>query len=198
MEAKVSCYADITQCHFLSKHFYRVECQPTPVMLPFLGKTLAKFNVRPNNNLSVSDDEYMAGKALSACYEFRNCHVLRDMFARRALLHLERAGSKFSMEGVSWNVRESALQFEKLARLCLEEAAVTILNSGDGVGHDVERRAGALTQEDLVSRQDLLDFWLSHMPTVDSSELLAGCSRVINHEDPVVLGRVVLQCLVDY
>jgi hypothetical protein len=198
MEAKVSCHPDITMCHFLSKHFYRVECQDEPVMLPFLGKVLAKFNTRPNNNTSVSDDEYMAGKALSACYEFRYCHDIRDMFARRAFIHLERTGNKFSMEGVSWNVRESALQFELLALDVLREAALTILNRGDGVGHDVERRADAMNMPNKITRTDMLNFWLPRFPTVGTAELLSGCSRVICHEDPVVLGRIVLQSLVDY
>jgi hypothetical protein len=168
MEAKVSCFADITQCHFLSKHFYRVDCQDEPVMLPFLGKVLAKFNVRPNNNSSVSNDEYMAGKALSACYEFRYCHELRNMFARRAFIHLERTGNSFSMEGVSWNVRESALQFELLALETLREAATAILNIGDGVGHDVERRAALMSQPNKVNRTDMLNFWLTKFPTVSS------------------------------
>jgi hypothetical protein len=198
MEVKVQMHQHISQCHFLSKHFYPCDSGDRPVMLPFLGKVLAKFNVRPNNNAAVTNDDYMAGKALSACYEFRHCHVLRSMFAERAHLHLARTCGSFSMEGVSWNVRELARDFAELATTSLAEATEFRVNIRDGVGHDVERRVERMQFPNLVREEDLLSFWQARHPTLSTAELLSAFRRVVCHEDPCVLSRTVLQMLVDY
>ncbi len=106
MVAKVTTARHLHNMHFLSKHFVPVmRGEQAHVLLPFIGKVLAKFNARPNCNQSVSDDQYMAGKALSHCYEFRFCHVIRDLFVERANYHLQRSGGQYSLEGVSYHVR---------------------------------------------------------------------------------------------
>lgn len=109
MVAKVTSFRSLSQGHFLSKHFYP-SCQSDAghVMLPFVGKVLAKFNTRPNANHGVTDDQYMAGKALSHAYEFRHCHVLADLFRKRATHHLGLSGGKFSVLAVSYHVRQFA------------------------------------------------------------------------------------------
>lgn len=198
MEAKVTMHHHLSQCHFLSKHFYPSETAGKAVMLPFLGKVLAKFNVRPNNNQAVSNDEYMAGKALSACYEFRHCHTLRSMFAERAFLHLHRTEGVFSMEGVSWNVRMAAENFAELATASLNDAHAARICVRDGVGHDVERRVERMLFPDLIKQEDLCSFWQARHPTLSVAELVSAFRRVVCHEDPVVLSREVLQMLVDY
>jgi hypothetical protein len=140
MEAKVTTSPTIHRMHFLSKHFVPVtRGEETHVMLPFIGKILAKFNCRPNSNQSVTDDEYMAGKALSHCYEYRHCHVIRDLFVERANYHLARSGGKFSLEGLSYHVKQFAVH-----RGMIEDML-----------------SGALTWPDLVTRDDLCLFWLT-------------------------------------
>jgi len=54
-----------------------------PVMVPKLGKALGRFNARASSNLSISDSQYMAGKALCYAYEFRYVPTLRELFLMR-------------------------------------------------------------------------------------------------------------------
>jgi len=54
-----------------------------PVMMPKLGKALARFNARASPNMAISDSSYMAGKALCYAYEFRHIPALRELFLMR-------------------------------------------------------------------------------------------------------------------
>lgn len=168
MVAKVTTHPTLSYCHFLSKHFYPCSRgEEQHVMLPFLGKVLAKFNCRPNANQGVTDDEYMAGKSLSHCYEFRFCHAIRDKFKERANLHLARSAGKFSVEGVTWHIRVHS-----------------------GYSDDiVAMLSGSMSWPDLVTVNDVSDFWLGHWgltwtdvePTLDAI-VLEDRYRVLDFE----------------
>ncbi|QKI79988.1 RNA-dependent RNA polymerase [Erysiphe necator associated virus 6] len=176
MVAKVTTHRRLSDAHFLSKHFYPVcRGENGHVMMPFIGKILAKFNARPNSNEGVTDDEYMAGKALSHCYEFRYCHRLRDMFRDRANLHLQRSGGRFSVEGVTWHVRVHSAYSNEIEQMLL----------------------GSMEWEDLVLAEDLTSFWLDHydLTYVDVEPTLKA---VILEDSYRVLDHVAARQLVDY
>jgi len=176
MDAKVTTHPCLHNAHFLSKHFVPVMRGPNAhVMLPYIGKVLAKFNGRPNCNQAVDDDEYMAGKALSHCYEFRYCHVLRDKFKDRANFHLARSGGKFSVEGVTWHVRvHSAYSNEIIAML-----------------------SGSMDWPDYVTRDDLSLFWLG-LADLTYSDVEPVIDRVVLETEYDVIDMVAAKSLVDY
>jgi hypothetical protein len=62
---------------FLRKRFVPSVNRTFPV--PSFGRVLAKLPVRANNNRAVTDDDYMAGKLLSAAYEHRHVASLRTL-----------------------------------------------------------------------------------------------------------------------
>lgn len=157
MEARVTTAPRLSSMHFLSKHFVPVtRGEQAHVMLPFIGKVLAKFNCRPNANEAVSDDEYMAGKSLSHCYEFRFCHVLRDLFVERANYHLRRSGGKFSLEGITYHVRVFSVHKGLIEQML----------------------SGATEWPDLVTSDDLSDFWMG-MGDVAFSDVFPLVRRVV-------------------
>lgn len=176
MDAKVTTGPHLHNCHFLSKHFVPVmRGEQQHVMLPFLGKVLSKFNARANANEAVTDDEYMAGKALSHCYEFRFCHVLRDLFVKRANYHLARSGGRYSLEGVTWHVRHFAAYPGEIEKL-------------------IENPMGF---PDLVTPEDLTIFWIT-MANLTFPELVNRIKEVILGPEYRVLDHEVLNHLVDY
>jgi len=65
------------QATFLRKRFVPSAHRTFPV--PSFGRVLAKLPVRANYNRAVSDNDYMAGKLLSAAYEHRHIHSLRTI-----------------------------------------------------------------------------------------------------------------------
>jgi hypothetical protein len=80
--------------------------------VPILGKALARFNIRANNNTSVSDHAYMAGKSIGYAYEFRHCEPIRDLFISRFGMEWEFVkGEKLNPETVelSWNARSAGV-----------------------------------------------------------------------------------------
>jgi hypothetical protein len=176
MEAKVTTSPSLHQCHFLSKHFVPVcRGENAHVMLPFIGKVLAKFNSRPNSNEAVSDDEYMAGKSLSHVYEHRYCKVLSDLFVERANYHLTRSSGKFSLEGVSYHVRVHSQYSD-----------------------DIESMLGnADKYDDLVTADDLSLFWIG-MADLSFSDLFPFVRRIILEPNYTVLDGEALKHLVDY
>jgi len=176
MEAKVTTHPKLCHSHFLSKHFVPVtRGDLTHVMLPMVGKMLAKFNSRPNSNEAVSDDEYMAGKALSHCYEYRHCHIIRDKFVQRANLHLERSGGKYSLEGVTYHVRVHGAyrgEVESLLSNCEQHP-------------------------DLVTVDDLSEFWFG-LADLCYSDIVPVLDCVILNPDYMVTDILAGQLLVDY
>jgi len=83
MDAKVKVVSALCDTTFLSRNF--VPTLQGHVMVPLIGKSLCRFNVRATNNQSVSDAVYLAGKALSYAYEFRYCPALAKQFYARYL-----------------------------------------------------------------------------------------------------------------
>jgi len=176
MTAKVTTGRLLHNMHFLSKHFVPVtRGEETHVMLPYIGKVLAKFNSRPNSNQSVTDDEYMAGKSLSFCYEFRYCHILRDAFVDRANYHLARSGGKYSLEGITYHVRQFAV-YKGMVEAMLD---------------------GSTSWPDLVTAEDLSLFWLTMADLTFSDVYPLFCSVVLTHGFGI-LDSWALGNLVDY
>jgi hypothetical protein len=105
MDVKVTTRKTLEGCTFLSRYFV---CLPRGyVMVPFLGKALARFNVCPNSYLP--RPAYLAGKALSYAYEFRHFKSISDLYlAKFGLLH---KSGELDLSGVSWNVRGLFLRY---------------------------------------------------------------------------------------
>jgi len=94
---------------FLSRRL--VSCTPTPCLVPKIGKTLARFNTRACKNPSVSNDVYMAGKALAHAYEYRHAPLMARMFLNRfehhkILSHLDEHGP---LQHDSWFLKISGM-----------------------------------------------------------------------------------------
>lgn len=76
--------------------------------MPDFRKFVAGFNIRATLNEQLSDDVYMAGKALSFAYEFRHIPIIRDM-----LMEFFRSKSVdvgcIALEDLSWFTRSSGI-----------------------------------------------------------------------------------------
>jgi hypothetical protein len=70
------------QATFLRKRFVPSVNKTFPV--PSFGRVVCKLPVRANNNRAVSDENYMAGKLLSAAYEHRHIARLRELLLTTA------------------------------------------------------------------------------------------------------------------
>jgi len=105
MVAKVFVYNHLSECTFLSKQFI-MPCSGF-VLVPKLGKALARFNCSANNNQSVSDRSYLAGKALSYSFEFRHCPPISRCFLER-YNQLAPSGD-VSLLGLGWHARGAFL-----------------------------------------------------------------------------------------
>lgn len=176
MTAKVTTAPSLHNMHFLSKHFVPVtRGEEAHVLLPFVGKVLAKFNARPNSNQSVSDDEYMAGKSLSHCYEFRHCHSLRDLFVERANFHLRASHGKYSLEGVTYHVRQFSVH-KGLIESMLD---------------------GSTQHPNLVTENDLTNFWLT-LADLTFTDVYPMIREVVLTSGFGILDHYALSNLVDY
>jgi len=67
---------------FLRKRFVPSFTKTFPV--PSFGRVVSKLPVRVNNNRAVSDNDYMAGKLLSAAYEHRHIATIRELLLQTA------------------------------------------------------------------------------------------------------------------
>jgi len=117
MKAKAHVFLLLQQCSFLSKSF--VPHSAGHSMMPLLGKALARFNARANNNQAVSHAKYMAGKSLSYAYEFRFFDGLRDLFLERFLQTGVKFGS-MDWDDLSWNARQAGLTLTNIKDKLLE------------------------------------------------------------------------------
>jgi hypothetical protein len=70
------------QATFLRKRFVPSVNKTLPV--PSFGRIISKLPVRCNFNAAVSDNDYMAGKVLSAAYEHRHIASLRSLLLQTA------------------------------------------------------------------------------------------------------------------
>jgi len=108
MTAKVKVRKHLSECEFLSKQF--IMTNNGYVLVPKLGKALARFNVRASVNDAVSDSNYLAGKALSYAYEFRHMPVLQRAFFER-FEQLAETVDEVTFDGLAWNVKGSFLRY---------------------------------------------------------------------------------------
>lgn len=90
-------------------------------LVPFLGKSLAKFNVRAIQNEALTDSQYMAGKALSHAYEYRHVPVLRDIFMQRFKME---DYSNLEMADLSYFTKVSGIDVNNLELYIHKETAV--------------------------------------------------------------------------
>jgi len=70
------------QATFLRKRFVPSVNRTYPV--PSFGRVVAKLPIRSNYNRAVTDEDYMAGKLLSAAYEHRHIATLRTLLLETA------------------------------------------------------------------------------------------------------------------
>jgi hypothetical protein len=70
------------QATFLRKRFVPSVNKTFPV--PSFGRVVSKLPIRTNYNKSVSDEDYMSGKLLSAAYEHRHIATLRTLLLNAA------------------------------------------------------------------------------------------------------------------
>lgn len=112
MEAKVVRHKNLWTATFLSRFFVPHE-GVMHLTVPIIGKALARFNMRANNNQAVSDHSYMAGKAMSYAYEFRFYPTLRDVFLERCVWEhkqfLSKKDTVLLQENLSWNSRQAGV-----------------------------------------------------------------------------------------
>jgi hypothetical protein len=105
MVGEVKVHRFLAEATFLSKHFIPVV--GGHVMVPKLGKAIGRFNARATSNDSVSDESYLAGKALSYSYEFRHCPPISRAFHEK-YMRLAPDGD-VSLEGIGWNAKGAFL-----------------------------------------------------------------------------------------
>jgi len=117
---------------FLSRRLF-VYCD-VPCMVPKIGKALARFNVRASRNTGVSNDAYMAGKALSYGHEFRHVPFFRKHFMLRYQYHWdrmsesERSGDIIN-DSLTWSTRVAGLDDRKKLLAAIANEKVTIPDS---------------------------------------------------------------------
>jgi len=113
------------QATFLSRRLFTFV--DTPCMVPKIGKALARFNVRASKNQGITDDEYMAGKALSYAYEFRHVPRLCSYFMRRFKTHKSRMKllDSVPLEELSWFTKIAGLDTpDKIIKAIKSETAL--------------------------------------------------------------------------
>jgi len=111
-------YCDLT---FLSRFF--VPCGARHCMVPLIGKALMRFNARANRNQDVSDDMYMAGKALSYAYEFRHIGYLRDAFLTR-FSRCNVSVESLRLHDLTWFSKQGVTSTDDVYRSILREDVV--------------------------------------------------------------------------
>jgi len=101
MDAKVLVRKHLSECEFLSRQFLPDD-RGSFVMAPKLGKAIARFNVRASSNEALSDDEYIAGKALSYAFEFRFVRPICNLFLLKfAEFEIEEP----RLDALGWNAK---------------------------------------------------------------------------------------------
>jgi len=108
MKAKVFVRKHLSECTFLSKQFIMTDNERQYVMIPLLGKAVARFNVRASANDAVSDEAYLAGKALSYAYEFRFAPTISRLFYYRYQQLVPPEG--VSLDALGWNAKGAFLR----------------------------------------------------------------------------------------
>jgi len=88
--------------------------------VPKIGKALARFNVRATSNSAVSDDVYMAGKALSYAYEFRHVPFLSKFFLERYLMY---GVAPHDLE-LTWTTRSNGIDGTNIVQAIADERTI--------------------------------------------------------------------------
>jgi hypothetical protein len=148
---------------FLSRRF--VTSTPTPCMIPLIGKMLIRFNARSNNNQAVSDNNYIAGKALSYAYECRHIPILRDAFMER--YHAEyNSMQRLELEDLTWFARQGGMSTEQIIAAVINE---TVIVNND----DFECWLITNFDSDLIEMESLInDSILNPIPQLVDNPLL--------------------------
>jgi hypothetical protein len=167
MLGKVHLFKHLSECSFLSKQFI-MTCSGF-VLVPKLGKAIGRFNARASVNSAVSDENYLAGKALSYSYEFRHCPPLSRAFYER-YKQLAPSDGDVSFDSLGWNVRGTFL------RLGVEAVHYNIFNP--------------LT---ICSRDDMTRFYhyKYSMTATDVIQLVLRCLFGQDDLDVATVGRII-------
>jgi hypothetical protein len=137
-------FPDRPMATFLQTRVYDSGTDVIPV--PKLGRILSRLNIRTKANDSVSDQEYMAGKYLSAAYKVRFLPKIRDTLMQVADTlsdkpYVDRAETFLTAEAMRDKiVKTSTVQYDTIAReaimgiynLSIEEANDDFVRSGIG------------------------------------------------------------------
>jgi len=127
MECKVFRRSTLFECSFLSK-FFVPRRSGMHLTVPILGKAIARFNMRANNNEGLSDAGYMAGKSVGYAYEFRHLPPVRDMFLRRFLLEFTEVKDKEKAKDavdISWNARTAGVTLHNIRQKIVVEETIS-------------------------------------------------------------------------
>jgi hypothetical protein len=173
-EARMECKAfrrgTLFECSFLSK-FFVPRSNGMHLTVPILGKAIARFNMRANNNEGLSNAGYMAGKSVGYAYEFRHLPPVRDMFLKRFSFEFAEVRDKEKAKDavdISWNART---------------AGVTL--------HNIRQK---IVVEETISEDDFFSFCYERYGLY-SSDVLDLFDDVILSRDPVDISGVVVDIL---
>jgi hypothetical protein len=174
MKAKVKAWQSLAQAEFLSKNF--VITSTGFRLIPKIGKALAKFNVRANKNETISNEEYLAGKALSYAWEYRYLPAFRERF----LLLVDALGFdalKISIDAVTYNYASLIRELGTIA------AARTIF----------------VPKEDEITDDELCAFvGFRYSPTLWNSDLTELLEMLLFGSEDIELSRYEVLARVDY
>lgn len=120
MEAKVIRHDRLWTATFLSR-FFVPHANSKHLTVPILGKALGRFNMRANRNQAVSDNLYMACKAVGYAYEFRYLPIIRDVFLERFKYHFPLVQAEKPIKGdydveVSWNAKAAGVTLKNITQ----------------------------------------------------------------------------------
>jgi hypothetical protein len=118
MVAKTFRHDQLFKATFLSKLFVPSNLLGKHFVVPLIGKAIARFNMRANNNESVSDAQYMAYKSVGYAYEFRFLPSVRDMFLIRFKHEFSKVPRTAKIDStlldVSWNARAAGVTLHNI------------------------------------------------------------------------------------
>jgi len=164
MEAKVLRHELLWKATFLSKFFVPAEGR-VHLTVPILGKALGRFNMRANRNQALSDNAYMAGKAIGYAYEFRFVPTIRDLFLQRFKVEfssLPLVGGKRQMEvDISWNARTAGVTLSNITKKLVEQRVIDDFHFHCFCWERYQLSGNAVIDlfRDVVTNSDKIDFY---------------------------------------
>jgi len=125
MVAEVERHTRLDQATFLSRQFVEHFSDCWHLTIPILGKAIARFNMRANQNQAVSDHAYMAGKSVGYAYEFRYFPPIQAMFLKRFMhewAFVRKEEHDRIDAAVSWNAKQAGVSLSNIkGKLRVEE-----------------------------------------------------------------------------